>query len=319
MKQCKKYRQWIWPAVYDELKEREKKLLDEHIEGCADCLLDFEEAKQTKNLLDKKIQLKPTASLMEESRTELHQRLLLATQPGYKTKWIKKMWQFISLDFSPALRFSTVLAMLLIGILIGKWMFINKVSEKDFNEQQFSLLSNLNIAGVESINYDPMTHQVSMKLNTMKQLTIQGDMDTPEIKHLLAQTLMTEERPNIRLKTVGALSMTKSFDQQVIKALIEVLENDENPGIRLKAIKLLTTIPFNGSIKNLITKVLIRVLLKEDNSAIRNEAIDGLNKFKNGSIEPIIYNAARNNSSEYVRSKAALILQRIENPEVPEQ
>ena len=316
MKQCKKYRQWIWLAVYDELKEREKKLLDEHIKACADCLLDFEEAKQTKNLLDKKIQLKPTASLMEESRTELHQRLLLATELRYKTKLIKKIWGFISLDFSPALRFSTALAMLLIGILIGKWMFINKVSEKDFNEQQSSLLSNLNIAGVESINYDPMTHQVSMKLNTMKQLTIQGDMDTPEIKHLLAQTLMSE-RPNIRLKTVGALSMTKSFDQQVIKALIEVLENDENPGIRLKTIKLLTTIPFNASIKNLITKVLIRVLLKEDNSAIRNEAIDGLDKLKNGSIEPIIYNAARNDSSEYVRSKAALILQRTENPEIP--
>jgi len=316
MKQCKKYQQWIWLNVYDELNEVEKKLLDEHIQVCAECLLDFEEAKQTKALLDKKIQRQPTALLLKENRAELHQRLLLATQPKLKSAWIKKIWQFVSLDFSPTLRFSTALAMLLIGILIGN-MFVSKITQKDFSDQALPFLPNLNVTGVESINYDQETNQVSMKLHTMKQLTIQGDMDSPEIKHLLANSLLNEERPNIRLKTVAALSMTKSFDQQVVKALIEVLENDENPGIRLKAIKLLTTIPFNTSIKNLITKVLIRVLLKEKNSAIRNEAIDGLTKLKNGSVEPFIYNAARNDSSEYVRSKAALILQRTENPGIP--
>ena len=192
-----------------------------------------------------------------------------------------------------------------------------KTLEEDFTKQQFSSLSETNITGVESIDYDPETRQVFMKLNTMKQLTVQGDMERPEIKQLLAQTLISEKRPNIRLKTVGALALSKSYDNQVINALSKVLEKDENPGIRLKAIRLLTKMPINTSIKNIVTKVLVNVLLKETNSAIRNEAIDGLNKLRNGSVDPIIYNAAKNDSSEYVRSQAAIMLQRTQNPDVP--
>ena len=246
MESCNIFKKWIWLAVYEELNEKQRVSLENHIQNCADCLLDFEEAKQTKDILDKKIVLKATTSLMEQNRSELHQRLLLATQPIQKSKWFLYVWHFVTLDFSPPLRFASVMAMMVVGIFIGSLLFKGKVAEIALNNQQFSFLSDLNVAGVESINYDPATHQVSMKLNTMKQVTIQGDMDNSEIKHLLASTLLTEERPNIRLKTVGALSQTKSFDQQIINTLIEVLEKDENPGIRLKAIKLLTTMPFQN-------------------------------------------------------------------------
>jgi len=317
MKQCEKYRKWMWLKLYDELNEDQNAELVAHLNNCPDCVIDLEEINETKILLDKKIQLKPTVSFLEQNRTELHQRLLLATQPKYRSNWKKKIWEIVSLDFSPALRFSTAVAMLLIGFLGGSLVYKAKTLEEDFTKQQFSSLSETNITGVESIDYDPETRQVSMKLNTMKQLTVQGDMERPEIKQLLAQTLISEKRPNIRLKTVGALALSKSYDNQVINALSKVLEKDENPGIRLKAIRLLTKMPINTSIKNIVTKVLVNVLLKETNSAIRNEAIDGLNKLRNGSVDPIIYNAAKNDSSEYVRSQAAIMLQRTQNPDVP--
>ncbi len=318
MKQCEKYYQWMWLQLYDELNQEQKAELTAHLQKCQDCVLDLEEINETKILLDKKIQLKSTASFLEQNRTELRQRLLLATQPKYSSNWKKKMWEILSLDFPPVLRFSTAVAMLLIGFLIGSWLFKTQTMQKDFHDQTFPLLSETNIAGIESIDYDPQSRQVFLILNTMKQLTVQGDMERPEIKKLLAQTLISEKRPNIRLKTVGALSMTKSYDKHVINALAEVLEKDENPGIRLKAIRLLTDMTINSSIKSVVTKVLVRVLLKEENSAIRNEAIDGLSKLRNGSFDPIIYNAAKNDTSEYVRSKAAIMLQRTENPDVPD-
>lgn len=318
MNQCEKYRQLMWLQLYDELNENQKSELNDHLQGCPDCVLNLEEINESKILLDTKIQLKPTASFLEQNRTELHQRLLLATQHKYRINWKKKMWEMLSLNFSPALRFSTAVAMLLIGILFGNLLFKAEPLEEDLARQQFPPLSETNIASVESIDYNPDTRQVVMKLNTTKQLTVQGDMERPEIKQLLARTLISEERPNIRLKTVGALSLTRSYDEHVINALVEVLENDENPGIRLKAIRLLTDTPVNTSIKTVVTNALIHVLLKEKNSAIRNEAIDGLSKLRNGSLDPIIFNAAKNDTSEYVRSKAAIMLQRTENPDVPD-
>jgi len=318
MKKCEKYRQWMWLKIYNELTENQKHELTAHLKECSDCALDLEEINETKTVLDKKIQLKPTAAFLEQSRTELHQRLLLATQPKYRSNWQKKLWEIISLDFSPALRFSTAVAMLLIGFLAGNWVFKTATVQPDFFDKQFQLLPETKIAGVESIDYDPDSRQVLMKLNMLKQFTIQGDMEKPEIKQLLARTLVSEERPNIRLKTVGALSMTKSYDEEVINALAEVSKNDDNPGIRLKAIRLLTDMPINSSTKSAVTNVLVHVLLNEENSAIRNEAIDGLSKLRNGSLDPIIFNAANNDPSEYVRSKAATMLQRTENPDVPD-
>jgi len=149
-------------------------------------------------------------------------------------------------------------------------------------------------------------------------MMIQGDVEKPEIQELLAQTLLNEDRPNIRLKTVRALQNTHKIDDNVISALSEVIDKEENPGIRLKAVKLLTSIPITSSIKDVLTQVLVRVFLNDSNSAIRIEAFEGLSKVDNGSVTPVIFSAAKNDSSEYIRTKAKKILERTENPALPE-
>ena len=81
---------------------------------------------------------------------------------------------------------------------------------------------------------------------------------------------------------------------------------------------MLTSIPITSSVKEILAKVLVRVFLNDSNSAIRIEAFKGLSKIDNGSVAPVIFNAAKNDSSEYIRSKANQILDRTENPVVPE-
>ena len=97
MKQKKRYQQWIWLDLYGELPPEQKKLLDKHLKTCPECQLDYEEAQQTLQLLDKKNQIRPTKEMLKQSRSELYQRLLLATQPKLKTNWSEKIWRIFGL------------------------------------------------------------------------------------------------------------------------------------------------------------------------------------------------------------------------------
>jgi len=216
------------------------------------------------------------------------------------------------------LRLATATALLIIGVFLGNFIFKSNGSGLEFNQRQIAELEKGNISNIESIQYDPSTRQVSIKLNTINDMMIQGDVEKPEIQELLAQTLLNEDRPNIRLKTVRALQNTHKIDDNVISALSEVIDKEENPGIRLKAVKLLTSIPITSSIKDVLTQVLVRVFLNDSNSAIRIEAFEGLSKVDNGSVTPVIFSAAKNDSSEYIRTKAKKILERTENPALPE-
>jgi len=319
MGQCQQFQQWIWLAAYDELPLDHKPILEQHIKDCPECQLDYEEAMKTIKLLNQKIQLEPTNVQLEISRAELRQRLLQITQPGFQKKWLTRFWQIISLDFAPALRFATVAAVLILGIFLGKALFSPDNLKIEPDPKLFPGLTESNIAEIQSIHYDPTTGQVSVKLNTINNIMVQGHVEKPEIQQLLVQTLLTEERPDIRLKTVRALQNTKMLDKKVIFALKEVVDKEDNPGIRLKAVKLLASIPITPSIKKILASVLVRVFLNDSNSAIRIEAFKGLSKIDNGSVAPIIFNAAKNDSSEYIRSKANQILDRTENPAVPGQ
>ncbi len=314
MKNCKQFRSWTWLAVYDELPVEQNKLLEEHLKTCSECQLDFEEAMNAMKLMEHKIQLTPTEFQLESSRAELHQRLLLVTQPRFHKNWKTKLWQIVSLDFTPSLRFATAVTLLVIGLFAGKAIFSPEKPGFEFSQQQLSEALTSNVSNIESIEYNPATRQISIKMNTLNNVIIQGDVEKPEIQQLLAQTLVAEERPDIKLKTVRALGKTRTLDVKTLSALSELIDKEENPGIRLKAVKLLTTIPITSTVKDILTQVLVRVLLNDSNSAIRIEAFKGLSKIDNGSIAPLIFNAARNDSSEYIRTKAKQMLERTENP-----
>ncbi|UCE07868.1 MAG: zf-HC2 domain-containing protein, partial [bacterium] len=297
MEKCQQFRHWIWLTVYNELSTDQKKVLEEHIKNCPECQLDYEEAVKTIKLFDQKFQFEPTDVQLETNRAELHQRLLLLTQPNFQKKWMTKLWRIISLDFVPVLRFATATVLLIIGIFLGRIFFNQNNLKFESDQKPVTDLFESNISNIESIQYDPASRQVSIKLSTINDMTIEGDVEKPEIQRVLAQALMTEERPNVRLKTVSALQNTHKLDEKVMYALREIIDKEENPGVRLKAVKLLTSIPITPTIKEMLTRVLVRVFLNDSNSAIRIEAFKGLNKIDNGSIAPVIFNAAKNDSS----------------------
>ena len=107
---------------------------------------------------------------------------------------------------------------------------------------------------------------------------------------------MNEQRDYVRLRTIALIEHVSQKDENLQNALTHTLSNDANPGIRLKAIKVLKGLPVNDSIKN----ILISTFFKDTNSGIRKEAADALNDMDDPDIDSILKQKAKND--EYTQS-----------------
>ncbi|MFZ5515412.1 MAG: zf-HC2 domain-containing protein [Candidatus Zhuqueibacterota bacterium] len=314
MKSCKHFRNMIWLRIYGELSEQENAELAEHIAQCTSCQLDYEEALSMNKVLDKKIQYAPDENVLKELRNDLHLRLLSVRKPNRQIAWTERLWRIISLDFSPFIRMGTAVALVIVGMFIGSKYFQMKGGSPDALKK-VSDNSIPKVTGVEFIDFNPATHQIEITFNTMQDVTVEGDLNTPEIQKILAQMLMADNRPNFKLRTVRALESSARLENDVLQALATLVETDENPGIRLKAMKVLTAAPVTPKMKNLMTKVAVKVLLNDTNSAMRIEAFNYLGRINNGYMESDVCHAVKADSSEYIRTKSSHLLDRRENPQ----
>ena len=317
MRECKKIKELIWLFIYNEITQQEKEELEKHLLECAECQLDFEESNKAYHQFDYKLRMAPTEFQIEKSRAELHQHLIFYKQNKLKYRWIDKIWNIVSLEFMPSVRFAAVVLVFIIGLFAGKYIYGDKLILKNNVPFSISDLNENQISQIESINFNPETQQIALELNYNKGISVQGNLDKPEIQRILAKTLINDDRPNMRLKTVRALTKTKTLNEQLLDALIILIYKDENPGIRLKAMKILTSLSATGALSDLLAKVYVKVLLIEKNSAIRIEAFNGLNKITNMSSSTELISAVKEDTSEYIRTKASQILQRVEEPEIP--
>ncbi len=303
MKTCKKYEEWIWLSFYNELSPDKADELKEHLNTCADCTLDYQEAEKTVQLLNQKVKLQPSDLEMEANRSELHERLMLAKRARLRKDMLMKWWlriqDLFSLNFAPRFRFAAALAILVIGIFMGKYILNTDIASNVDSD----VLTNKNVTGVDYVKYNPKSGKVAVNVRVINDVLIKGNIDDPKMQSLLAQTLMTSEMPNVRLRSVDALSKADRLIQPTQTALISALELDDNPGIRLKAAKILNSLPVNEQVRDLLINTMIKVLQSEPNSAVRNAAVDGLSKLGEDGLRALLYEAAQLDSNEYLQYK----------------
>ncbi|OQX89083.1 hypothetical protein B6D60_00190 [candidate division KSB1 bacterium 4484_87] len=308
----KKYEKWIWLSMYDELTADENKELMQHLQSCEQCRREWENAKQFETKLSEKEPLQVSEEILQQSRDALFHRIRMAERYGTKPLWLEKLRRIVTLDLRPQWRLMTALSMLIVGVFLGAKFFQQSPSLDSALLQDISFQAE-SIDRIENLSFDPQKNQVMVRFRTVQERDVQGRPDDPMIQRLLARTLVSDPRPNLRLRSVNALRETKSYSQQVLDALIEVLEKDDNSGVRLKAIKILNSIPWNEAVQPMLSRVFIKVLLQETNPAVRIEAVNALGKILSKDTINILNKAAEKDSNEYIRNKAAILLEKVKN------
>jgi len=302
------YKEMIQFYLYDELENDKKKLFEEHIKICNECVIELESYKNLFAKVSGDSQSAFDTKLLTETRLEL--RGLLKAQK-IKIPFTIKFKEIINsfLHKPYGLAFSAT-AILLIGVFVG-YLLYNTPST--INEQNVSNINDqLKIQNINFIDSDPSDGSVEFTFDAINPGHIKGKIDDPELQSILTYALLNEQNPGTRLNSINVINAVNSsgMDEEIKQTFISVAKYDQNPGVRREALNALNEIPADEEIKN----TLIYVLLNDTSSGIRIEAINNLVRVSNQGISftkndlSMIREKMNLDKNNYVRFQAKNIL-----------
>lgn len=286
------FREMIQFYLYDELESDKKIILEEHLKTCNECRQEFESYKEmfAKISLDANEELDP--KLLMEARLEL--RGLIKAERDRKSFLSKLNLYLLSFFNKPVgFAFSGVVIMM-IGFLLGYFVFNSQPVKSVVNN--FDDFDPTKITNINFIDPDPSDGQVEFTFDAVKHNHVKGNINDPELQNILTYSILNAQNPGTRLNSISVINAMQSnkFDSEVKSALITVAKFDDNPGVRIEALKSLKVIPMDEDIKS----TLIYVLLNDTSSGIRIEAINSL---VNAAKKGFTFN---NNDLSLLRKKA---------------
>jgi hypothetical protein len=268
-----KYKELNTLSVYEELKPEEQSELLHHLVTCHECLADFEEKRTLKeNLLKTKLP-EPDAALLNQARREL--RIALGNE--IKGSPLKKIFETIISLFTGRYQAIAVgTAMALIGLFAGKFIFnANPVNQKEevFQTRPASLLQdNMQITNVKFADNVTADGKVDFSFDAVKPVHIKGNINDPKIQSILSYAMVNGDNAGVRLNSISLINSgtAKKLDNDVKNAIVNVVKNDANPGVRREGLKLLRKVAYDDEIK----KALLYVLSNDKNTGMRIEALN---------------------------------------------
>jgi anti-sigma factor RsiW len=150
---------------------------------------------------------------------------------------------------------------------------------------------------VRSVQPDSTGH-VQIVLDETRRKVVSGGMDDQNIQRILLAG-SHEDNPAVRVESVDLLKDRCSASVEVRDALLNVLSNDGNAGVRLKALEGLKPLAADPQVR----KTLSQVLLADDNPAVRMQAVDLLVSHRDDAMVGVLQHLMQREDNGYVRLK----------------
>jgi len=163
-----------------------------------------------------------------------------------------------------------------------------------------------NVAINVSDNFDSPIQFVSLGDNN---LNFAGGLQDKKIRQMLYYLLLNDENPGNRLKAVRLLENVQP-DEESKLVLISSLLSEPNSGVRLNSIKLLEKYRLDDRIINACQKV----MLEDTNEAIRIEALKILSKEPTVDLIPLLQLVSNMDDNEFIRDESRKLLSSLKNP-----
>ncbi len=187
----------------------------------------------------------------------------------------------------------------------------------NFNPQEIEE-KGLNISNIRFSDSFSDEGQIEFMFDAVKPLKFKGSVNDQTVQLLLAKALLTTKNPGVRIKTVNTLSSLNEssarIDPKVKKALLSSMLVDENPAVRREALSAISKFKFDAEIRDAV----LEVLEKDDNSGLRVLAINILadKKLEDKNLDSVIKNVlnkkAASDDNDFIKLRAASILKGVE-------
>jgi hypothetical protein len=267
-----KYKELNTLSVYEELKTDEQSQLLHHLIGCPECLADFEEKRKLKQILTEHKLKEPDPALLNQARREL--RIALAN--NYKKKFISGLFDVLGSFFSS--NYKLILAgasMVIIGFFLGKFIFSSNTSQNSLSfvaNSKDLIKNNAQITNVKFADNIAVGGEVEFSFDAVSPVHVKGNINDPKIQNIISLAMVNGDNPGVRLNSINLINSNTSgvIDKDIRLAVINVIKNDPNPGVRREALKLMKKIPYDDEIKS----TLLYVLQFDKNTSMRIESIN---------------------------------------------
>lgn len=293
------YREWILLSVLGELGGEDRRSLDAHLSGCAECRAELEAVESFSALVGKAGVTGPPDEFLREARRNLREVLAgeaslaerkavsperRSTQDGawsdpghsrFPAGALRAWTAWLSPGRAVLAGAAAVAVGLLAGYLLFGRMETGDASQKPVVSAQpgaelgAPAYGNIRVAGV-----DPRTNEVDLEYEMIRPARLKAGLEDDRVQRVLAQAVMNDENPGTRLRAINTIGayVAKPVDEEVKNALIRAVRTDSNAGVRKQALHVLYQMPFDDDIK----EACLHVLAGDENEGLRIAAINML-------------------------------------------
>jgi len=301
---CRENQERIVLFLYEELTEHEQTELETHLQACGVCNDSFEQQKSFHSALaeDAGPWNVPSDLLVESRRALANELDRLERKPWNRGWWRLPAFSFVVTPMR-LLEWTTLVA---VGLAAGVYVNTSilhpasslptSLASSGGSGSGFESVSNLRI-----VNSDATTGNVELVGDMVRPMHFQGNVQDDIAQQLLVGALRDGRNASSRMSAVEVLAR-KPDNRQVKEALILALLEDDNAGVRLKALQSLT--PFATEDKD-VQAAFLNVLANDEVAGIRRKAIDALKGLANDdSIARNVREATKNDDNAYIKIQA---------------
>lgn len=307
-----KYKKMVIPYTYNDLQKNEINDFELHLLECSECSSEVEEIKNIHNIISSNIKEEIDENALFESRQEL---LAQIRNLNRKRHLFEKVWDIFTVPSSSNIKIAYSFTSLVIFVAIG-YFFLSNSSKTTYETKETSGKES-KFTNLQFIKSNPDKGEVEISFEQITPVTLKGNVNDIEIQKVLAKSLLDNENPGIRLKTVNAiLSEKREKTSSILKdALINALKYDDNPGVRKEALNAICNLEFDDQIQD----AMIYVLQNDKNSGLRIQAINCLDEKNNSKpiTDPDAINVLKKKMHEdensYIKLRAKTILTKLES------
>jgi HEAT repeats/Putative zinc-finger len=302
---CEWVQENILLYIYSELADDARYELEQHLTRCNSCAAELKSARKFHQALSELPVEEPSPNLVAVSRRRLREALQTTKQGG--------LWQRLVFDpgaWLRQLRFSPALAaaLLILGFAAGVGSAYKLLRS---GENGSAILAGAtsqptesSIAGIRSVTQQPGSDKISIKYETVSTQEAQGSLNDQRIQQLLLFAARNNNS-GVRMDSVDLLTQQPN-DTHVREALIYALRYDSNPGVRLKALNGLSAYVKSDQ---RVRDTVLEALLNDSCPGVRTEALHLLEPVRaDSSVRAVLQSLADHDSNQYIKSQARNML-----------
>ena len=269
-----RFTEWLYLSVFDELGEDEGRQLEAHVLSCDDCRREREKivrmldsitatgAGEPSEEMLASAQQSLRAALWKESLTQTAMRKPSRTEP-----LLARLFGHSGGRRGYRLGLAGAAA-LSIGFFLGYVAFRDAQPGKPAPQQR-PAMNDLytGISNIQFLDLDAINGEVDITYDQVRPVRLRTSVNDRRVQDVLAYALLNDDNPGVRLRAISAFESDQvgAPPEEMKQAFLEALTSDPNAGVRLQALLVLRKLPFDEDVKS----TLLFVLSHDENPGIR--------------------------------------------------